>query len=195
MNLLRLACFPRTLLAMLAMILLQSSVLFAASSVPFGDNIQVRGNLNNSRIQFEQKKNGTVAFLGGSITEAAGYRPMVEAILKKRFPDTAFTFINAGIGSTCSNTGAFRLDRDVLKHGVPDLLFVEYAVNDDQDGHLSRTEAIRGMEGVIRHARLQNPNLDIVMTFMVNGHIISMLQKGETPISIAAHDEVLRGDG
>ena len=134
---------------MLAMLLSQCMILCAASSAPFGDNIQVRGNLNNSRLEFEQKKTGCVAFLGGSITEAAGYRPMVEAILKKRFPETSFTFINAGIGSTCSNTGAFRFDRDVLKHGGPDLLFVEFAVNDDQDGHLSRTEAIRGMEGVI----------------------------------------------
>jgi len=164
----------------------------AESGAPFGDHIVVRGDLNNSRLQFEQKKTGNVAFLGGSITEAAGYRPMVEAILKKRFPNTAFTFTNAGIGSTCSHTGAFRLERDVLQHGIPDLLFVEFAVNDDQDGHLSRTDAIRGMEGVIRHARLQNPNMDIVMTFMVNGHIISMLQKGEQPVSIAAHDEVAK---
>ncbi len=164
----------------------------AESSAPFGDHIVVRGNLDNSRLQFERKKTGTVAFLGGSITEAAGYRPKVEEILKKRFPNTAFTFTNAGIGSTCSNTGAFRLDRDVLQHGVPDLLFVEFAVNDDQDGHLSRTEAIRGMEGIIRHARLQNPNMDIIMTFMVNSHILSLLKKGEQPISIAAHEEVAK---
>lgn len=167
-------------------------MIFAASNSPFGDNIQVRGNLNNSRLQFEQKKTGNVAFLGGSITEAAGYRPMVYENLKKRFPNTVFTFTNAGIGSTCSNTGAFRLERDVLKHGPVDLLFVEFAVNDDQDGHLNRTEAIRGMEGVIRHARLQNPNLDIVMTFMVNEHILAQLQKGEQPVSIAAHDEVAK---
>ena len=81
----------------------------AESSAPFGENIVVRGNLNNSRLQFEQKKTGNVAFLGGSITEMNGYRPKVEEILKKRFPNTAFTFTNAGIGSTCSHTGAFRL--------------------------------------------------------------------------------------
>ena len=188
----RLACFSRPLVALAAILLSQVSAIIAESGAPFGDNIQVRGNLNNSRLQFERKKTGNVAFLGGSITEMNGYRPMVEAILKKRFPDTAFTFTNAGIGSTCSNTGAFRLDRDVLQHGPVDLLVVEFAVNDDQDGHLSRTEAIRGMEGIIRHARLQNPNMDIVMTFMVNGHIITMLQKGEQPVSIAAHDEVAK---
>ncbi|MEI8121759.1 MAG: GDSL-type esterase/lipase family protein [bacterium] len=184
--------FFQTLLILVAILVSQFSLLCAEGNPPFGDHIVLRGNLNNSRLQFEQKKTGNVAFLGGSITEAAGYRPMVYDILKKRFPNTTFTFTNAGIGSTCSNTGAFRLERDVLQQGPVDLLFVEFAVNDDQDGHFNRTEAIRGMEGVIRHARMQNPNLDIVMTFMVNEHIISMLQKGEMPISIAAHDEVAK---
>ena len=193
MNLPRLSCFPRVLVALVAMLLSQVSALFAASSAPFGDNIQVRGNLNNSRLQFEQKKTGNVAFLGGSITEMEGYRPLVYEILKKRFPNTAFTFTNAGIGSTCSNTGAFRLERDVLKNGPLDLLFVEFAVNDDQDGQGNTpAECIRGMEGIIRHARLQNPNVDIVMTFFVNEHIIKSIQKGEQPVSIAAHEAVAK---
>jgi lysophospholipase L1-like esterase len=189
-NLSRNTYIQRTLVILLAMILIPFSVIFAASNAPFGDNIQVRGNLNNSRLRFDRQKTGNVAFLGGSITEMNGYRPLVQEILKKRFPNTAFTFINAGIGSTCSNTGAFRLDRDVLQYGPVDLLFVEFAVNDDQDGHFTRTECIRGMEGIIRHARLQNPNIDIVMTFFVNEHIISLLQKGEQPVSITAHEEV-----
>ena len=54
-------------------------------------------------------------FMSTAACNSNGYRPLVQEILKKRFPNTAFTFINAGIGSTCSNTGAFRLDRDVLQ--------------------------------------------------------------------------------
>ena len=50
-----------------------------------------------------------MAFIGGSITEMNGYRPMVCDILEQRFPMTAFTFTDAGIASTCSTTGAFRL--------------------------------------------------------------------------------------
>jgi hypothetical protein len=125
------------------------------AAVPdFGGNVVLRGNLENSRQQFERANKGNVVFLGGSITEMEGYRPMVCSLLEERFPKTEFTFTNAGIGSTCSTTGAFRLRRDVLDHGPVDLLFVEFAVNDDQDGHLSREECIRGMEGVVRHALL-----------------------------------------
>ena len=99
-------------------------------------NIVLRGNLGNARLQFERNKAGRVAFMGGSITEMQGYRPLVGQLLQRRFPDTKFTFIDAGISSTCSTTGAFRLAHDVLDQGPVDLFFVEFAVNDDQDaGH------------------------------------------------------------
>ena len=55
---------------------------------------------------------------------------MVCAAMKEMFADTRFDFINAGISSTCSTTGAFRLAEHVLSSGSVDLLFVEFAVND-----------------------------------------------------------------
>jgi len=153
-------------------------------------NFTLRGDFRNSRIQFEQNKRGHVAFIGGSITEMDGYRPMVCAMLKKRFPDTDFTFTDAGISSTCSDTGAFLFQRDVLSKGPLDMLFVEFAVNDDQDGVLEYKDAIRGMEGIIAQARKHNPNVDTVMTFFVNPHILEKLQQQQPTLSIAAHGKV-----
>lgn len=164
----------------------------AAGAPPFGENVQFRGSLTNSLIQFERKKKATVAFMGGSITEMEGYRPMVCEILKKRFPQTEFTFIAAGISSTCSTTGAFRLTTDVLDKGPIDLFFVEFAVNDDQDAAHTRAECIRGMEGIIRHARQANPNVDIVMTFFVNEGMLKTLQEGKTPLTMEAHESVAK---
>ena len=157
---------------------------------PFGDKVCLRGAFDNARITFERTGKGTVAFLGGSITEMNGYRPMVCEILQKRFPRTAFTFIPAGISSTCSTTGAFRLGADVLSKGPVDLLFVEFAVNDDQDGRHTREECIRGMEGILRHARQANPAMDIVMTFFVNEGMLKTLQEGKTPLTMEAHTAV-----
>ena len=162
--------------------------LHAAEPAPFGSNVQLRGVLNNSRLQFESSKKGRVAFIGGSITEMDGYRPMVMDLLKKRFPKTDFSFVSAGIASTCSTTGAFRLESDVLAGGPVDLFFVEFAVNDDQDAHHTRTECIRGLEGILRHARTQNPNMDIVATFFCNESMIKTLQEGKTPLTVEAHD-------
>lgn len=154
------------------------------------ENIQLRGVVNNSRLQFERTGKGHVAFIGGSITEMNGYRPMVCEFLQKRFPETEFTFTAAGISSTCSTTGAFRLSRDVLSQGPVDLFFIEFAVNDDQDaGHAPR-ECIRGMEGIIAQCRRHNPNMDIVVTHFVNPGMRDLLQDGKTPVSIGAHQTV-----
>lgn len=153
-------------------------------------NFTLRGDYQNSRIQFEQNKRGHVAFIGGSITEMNGYRPMVCAMLKQRFPGTEFNFTAAGISSTCSDTGAFRLQRDVLSKGPLDMLFVEFAVNDDQDSDQAYHDALRGMEGIIAQARKHNPKVDIVMTMFVNENILEKLQKGEITDSVKAHSKV-----
>ncbi len=153
--------------------------------------VHVRGDLNRSREVFTTTGQGRVVFIGGSITEMDGYRPMVMNSLVARFPDTEFNFTNAGISSTCSHTGAFRLPSDVLSH-KPDLLFVEFAVNDDQDAAHSYEDALRGMEGVIRSARSSLPQVDIVITYFVNPSMLEKVQNGEVPTSIAAHDAVAK---
>jgi len=155
-------------------------------------NVLSRGSFANSRIQFEKTGKGHVAFIGGSITQMEGYRPMVSRLLQSRFPNTEFTFTDAGISSTCSTTGAFRLTRDVLSKGPVDLLFIEFAVNDDQDAAHARRDCIRGMEGIIRQARRHNPDMDIVVTYFVNPGMIETIKAGKTPVSIAAHEEVLQ---
>jgi lysophospholipase L1-like esterase len=149
-----------------------------------------RGTLNNARATFESNKTGHVAFIGGSITQMNGYRPMMVEELKKRFPGTAFTFTDAGLSSTCSTSGAFRLEDHILKHGKVDLLYIEFAVNDDQDAGHSLRDARRGMEGIIRHVRTHNPYADVVVTHFVNPHLMEAYRKGEKATSIAAHDEV-----
>ncbi|MHC4877426.1 MAG: SGNH/GDSL hydrolase family protein [Planctomycetota bacterium] len=157
---------------------------------PSSSNIAARSSFQNSRIRFEREKRGHVAFIGGSITEMNGYRPMVCEFLQQRFPDTDFTFTAAGISSTCSTTGAFRLHSDVLSKGPVDLFFVEFAVNDDQDAAHARRECIRGLEGIIRQCRNHNPNMDIVVTYFVNPGMLKTLQTGKAPLSIAAHETV-----
>ena len=156
-----------------------------------GRNVVLRGSLANSRLVFEKTGKGHVAFIGGSITEMNGYRPMVCADLKQRFPNTDFTFTAAGMSSTCSTTGAFRLKEQVLDQGPVDLFFVEFAVNDDQDAHHDRRECIRGLEGIIRHVRQYNPAADIVVTHFVNESMLGKFKQSEERLSSRSHNEVL----
>ncbi len=179
-------------------------VLFTVVAVPAAQvaagptsdaNIHLRGAFQNARLRFEQGGKGHVAFIGGSITEMNGYRPKVMAILQRRFPQTEFTFTDAGIASTCSTTGAFRLHDDVLSEGQVDLFFVEFAVNDDQDAHHAYRECRRGMEGIVRHTRRHNPRADIVIVYFINPGMLATWQAGKVPLSVRAHDEVARHYG
>jgi lysophospholipase L1-like esterase len=164
--------------------------------MPLSDaNILHFGGLQNCRMRFEKEKKGHVAFIGGSITQMNGYRPMLMKILQGRFPGTEFTFTDAGISSTCSTTGAFRLQDHVLSKGPVDLFFVEFAVNDDQDAAHASRECLRGMEGVVRHTRMHNPNADIVITFFVNPHMLGIWKDGKDPIPAGAHAKVAKHYG
>lgn len=132
----------------------------------------------------------TVAFLGGSITEMHGFRPRVMKMLCEKYPQVEFREIAAGLSSTCSDAGAFRMEEDLLAHGVPDLFIVEEAANDEQDGHFGRTHCIRGLEGIVRRVRTANPACAVVVGLMVTKAQYDRLMAGGTPVAYAAHADV-----
>ncbi|MDD3952847.1 MAG: SGNH/GDSL hydrolase family protein [Lentisphaeria bacterium] len=151
---------------------------------------QLRKGLETSRRLFNTKTATHIAFLGGSITEMNGYTAFTEEFFRGNFPCCEFQFINAGISSTCSNTGAFRIQQDILDKSRIDLLFVEFAVNDNQDGHLLPEESIRAMEGIVRQALRNNPAMDIVFLYTTNESHLADYQTGKIPREIAAHERV-----
>ena len=150
---------------------------------------QMQGGLHNCRIRFEQDKKGRVAFLGGSITYNTGWRDSICLYLKRRFKETEFEFIFAGIPSMGSTPGAFRLKRDVLSNGRIDLLFEEAAVNDATNGRTPE-EQIKAMEGIIRHLRKSNPAIDIVMMHFVDPDKMKDYRDGIEPEVIKNHNQV-----
>lgn len=118
-----------------------------------------------------------------------GWKEQVKRTLHQRFPETEFTFIDAGIGSTGSTPHAFRMENDVLKKGTPDLMFVEAAVNDDTNG-FTAVEQVRGMEGIVRHMIRVNPKADMVMLHFISDAFFPQLEQGITPDVIMNHERV-----
>lgn len=149
----------------------------------------IRGHLKNSFQKFEGEKTGRIVFLGGSITFNPGWRDFVSSFIQQSFPGTKFDFINAGVPSMGSTPGAFRFENDVLKNGKVDLLFLEAAVNDDTNNTPS-TEIIRGMEGIVRHAKLANPLCDIVIMHFVDPGKMKDYKIGKVPEVIQLHEKV-----
>lgn len=151
---------------------------------------ELREGLSRCREVFETTGKGTVAFVGGSITEMEGWRNLVCEELRKRFPQTEFTFIAAGIASTGSTPGAFRLTTDVFQEGRKiDLLFEEAAVNDSTNFR-TPTEMLRGMEGIVRQAKRLNPRIDIVMLHFAEPDKCRDYRAGKTPEVIVMHEKV-----
>lgn len=79
--------------------------------------------------------------------------------------------------------------RDAFSRGPVDLLIAEAAVNDDANGFPAK-EQLRSMEGIVRHARLVNKNLDIVLLHFVDPAKRGTIRRGRTPQVIATHEHV-----
>ena len=100
------------------------------------------GNAYRLQQKIRAAQNGediTIAYIGGSITEGPDVKPAERYVTLSyhEFEDAycnggKVTSINAGLSGTPSNLGVLRLQRDVLDH-EPDIVFVEFAVNDSQD--------------------------------------------------------------
>lgn len=154
------------------------------------NDLHVQGkSMINSYKRFTEDKQGTVAFLGGSITQNGGWRDSVMVYLENKFPETNFNFIPAGISSMGSTPAAFRLYRDVISKGKIDLLFEEAAVNDDTNGR-TYEEQTRAMEGIIRSLKNSNPNIDIVLMHFVDPGKMAEYNNGVVPKVIQNHHKV-----
>lgn len=153
-------------------------------------HIQLRKLPRRCQEKFAKQKTGRVAFLGGSITEMNGFRPLVCDWLQKEYPETKFEFISAGIASTCSTTGAGRIKDDVLSHGEIDLLFLEEAVNDDSDATHTAIRCLRGMEGMVRRVKRESPATDLVLVYFTNPSMLDVIAQGAWPVSSGSHDQV-----
>jgi len=127
-----------------------------------------------------------IGYLGGSITAQNGWRGQSLAHFKKAYPQSTFTEINAAIGGTGSDLGVFRLQQDVLSKS-PDLLFVEFAVN---DGGADPQRLIRCMEGIVRQTWKANPTCDICFVYTVTEFLSPPMLEGKLQRSASAMEKV-----
>lgn len=110
-----------------------------------------------------------VVVIGGSITQGAGAgkggKPWGTKFVegwRRAFPKCNIDYVNAGIGATGSDIGAYRLQRDVLDK-KPDVVAVEFSVNDS-----NKRERAESYEGVIRQLLMSERKIAVVLLGMVN---------------------------
>lgn len=169
-------------------LLLLTATLFACTepSQSNPESLQERNGLSCFFDKLERKEPVTVVFLGGSITNHIGYRVQVMHWLEECYPDVEFEAVNSAIGGTGSDLGVFRTDRDVLSYH-PDLVFVEFAVND------AKTDSLvicNSMEGIVRKIRRHNPGTDVCFLYTLHMPMLEDLEAGRIYRSVRFMEQV-----
>jgi lysophospholipase L1-like esterase len=145
-----------------------------------------RGGLPNFYAKLKAGKEVRIAYLGGSITEQPGWRPKTLAWFAQQFPAAHIVEINAAIGGTGSDLGVYRLRQDVLDH-KPDLLFVEFAVN---DSGAPTDRILKAMEGIVRQTWRADPATDICFVYTLTEGMLPDLEGGKFPRAASAMEQI-----
>ena len=157
--------------------------------------VSVTDTLANTYYKLTTEKKLKVAYLGGSVTGGTGgtngysWAYATTEWFKQKFPSATIDAKNFAWGGTSSFWGYFRMSedntgRDNVIAFNPDIIFVEFSVNDGS-AHLTRMQSTYYMEGIVKKLRAANPKVDIVFVFVTNS---SRLGKDDDFIS--AHKDV-----
>lgn len=144
-----------------------------------------RGTLHNTAKALKKGKL-TVGFTGGSITEFAGYRSWAEPTLRyftAKYPEVKLISENTAIGATGSLLGTLLAPDRLISHGC-DLVFVEFAVNDQPD-----TLAFRTREGLIRKL-LRSGETDVVIVYTYKQDFYASYAEGKNPTSVEQFETI-----
>lgn len=189
----------KTLSWMLAM---SMAVLPSVAASAVGEE-QPTSKLQNFYYALKHKDKVNVAYLGGSVTvgvgssdyETASWRAQVGNWLKSEYGDKVNN-INAAIGATGSYFGSYRANQDTQLDGpdVPDLLFIEFAINDIYDLRTAKQIDI-DYESIILQAYKANPKINIITVFTMDidiaNNIINTGKENSVPFTeqraVAAH--------
>ena len=150
------------------------------------NELSVRNGLPNFCRKLRAGEPVRIAYFGGSITAQEGWRPQSLEYFRSLSPTGKVEQIHAAIGGTGSELGAFRLEQDVLRH-KPDLVFVEFAVN---DAGTSPYRIRQSMEGIVRHIWKVLPETDICFVYTVTASNIPDLLAGRAKRSTSTMEEI-----
>lgn len=148
----------------------------------------------NTGLFFNKLRSGkpvTIAYIGGSITVGSGagnpektsYRALVTDWIRKRFPKSEITEINAALPATGSLYAAMRARRDLIAF-KPELVFIEFAASDSGDEEIPVKKAI---EGLLRQLLIVPSPPEVVMIYAPNSKGTS---RADWHDLVAAHYQV-----
>lgn len=162
-----------------------------------------RTPLSNTVNRLKTAKKLNVVYFGGSVTMGVGlpyedlnklsWRAKVGEWISANFPDAAVTNINRAVGESGTYLGSFRVERDVIAH-KPDLLFIEYSINDCYFGSTYPESSTR-FETIVREVRKNLPFCDIVAVLVTDKRRSEDAKGGLLHTQAKAHDDIAAAYG
>ncbi len=158
--------------------------LSVAEEAPFAEHtentyekyINYRTPLKNTHTKLTVDKKLSVVYFGGSVTNGSvteNWRKLTTDWLAESFPEADITFTNSASGESGTFLGGYRVERDVIGY-EPDLVFLEYCVNDKYyygTNDISRENAMRGCETIVREIKKARPDCDIVIMIITDSGV------------------------
>ncbi len=142
-----------------------------------------KGNIHRLKSAADRARAGekvNVSYIGGSITQGAGAIPInTECYAYQSFKgfcdlcgrgyEDNISYVKAGVGGTPSELGMIRYEKDVTDYGriVPDVVIVEFAVNDEGDE--TKGECYDSLVRKIYNSP-QNPAVILLFSVFVDGY-------------------------
>lgn len=152
------------------------------------EELRVRGGLPHFFAKLNAGGPVRIAYLGGSITAASGWRPKTTGWFQTHFPKAQIIEINAAISGTGSDYGACRIGGDVLGK-KPDLIFMEHRVNGAGgfDGP--------SVEGIVRQIWKADPLTDICLVYTIHQPMLKDFYSNKSPKFGAVMERIANGYG
>ena len=172
-----------------------------STSNEYSDCITYRTPLTNTYNCLTKDKKLNVVYFGGSLTNGYGctdinvysWRALSGKWLKDNFPDANVKTIDTAIGESGTYLGVYRTTKDVIGSN-PDLLFIEYAINDYYYDNDENKSAMR-FETIVREVRKALPYCDIVVLLTTEKALANTSNSLGLFPSARGHDKIAKAYG
>ncbi len=156
--------------------------------------LQERNGLQNVFARLKEGVPIRIAYVGGSVTAGAGasqigktdWRSQTTAWFKRQYPASNIEEIDDFSSDCGSLLAAFKFQQSVLTRH-PDLVFLEFSGTDLQTG---TDDAVRAVEGIVRHIRLADPSTEICFVHPLHRSMLTDYAHGKLPPSVFIEETV-----
>ncbi|MDI4647437.1 SGNH/GDSL hydrolase family protein [Cohnella hashimotonis] len=130
----------------------------------------------------------TLGFIGGSITDARSRNNWPEPVIAwfaETYPQVRLFVENAAIGGTGSELAVFRAEHDLIERQC-DIVFIDYAVNDNEEPAERRLKTREGLMRKLLHGAMR----DVVLVHTFCQSFYPEMMAGGVPASIADFEKL-----